>query len=181
MTRGTCVKGYCDNIEQRTVENDNFRQVLYTGKHLQLVVMTLPPGCDIGEEVHDDRGCAPNRLSRERACQECGSIAALMQGWIRDEAIIIIPEPAGRMLCCYTPSPYILELGSGWSPRADLTLEATLWRHAQPRFFGRIDPTYLLSAEGAISHLPAFTTATSTSVAAAGQDERLGRRRTGQY
>jgi len=49
------VKGYCDNIEQRTVENDNFRQVLYTGKHLQLVVMTLPPGCDIGEEVHDDR------------------------------------------------------------------------------------------------------------------------------
>jgi mannose-6-phosphate isomerase-like protein (cupin superfamily) len=49
------VKGYCDNIEQRTVENDNFRQVIYTGKHLQLVVMTLPPGCDIGEEVHDDR------------------------------------------------------------------------------------------------------------------------------
>ena len=49
------MKGYCDNIEQRTVENDNFRQVLYTGRHLQLVVMTLPPGCDIGEEVHDDR------------------------------------------------------------------------------------------------------------------------------
>ena len=49
------MKGYCDNIEQRTVENDNFRQVLYTGEHLQLVVMTLPPGCDIGEEVHDDR------------------------------------------------------------------------------------------------------------------------------
>ncbi|MDQ0565590.1 cupin domain-containing protein [Erythrobacter citreus] len=49
------MKGYCDNIERRTVENDNFRQVLYTGEHLQLVVMTLPPGCDIGEEVHDDR------------------------------------------------------------------------------------------------------------------------------
>ena len=49
------MKGYYDNIEQRTVENDNFRQVLYTGKHLQLVVMTLPPGCDIGEEVHEDR------------------------------------------------------------------------------------------------------------------------------
>ena len=49
------MKGYCDNIEQRTVENHNFRQVLYTGEHLQLVVMTLPPGCDIGEEVHEDR------------------------------------------------------------------------------------------------------------------------------
>lgn len=49
------MKGYCDNIEKRTVENDDFRRVLYTGHHLQLVLMTLPPGCDIGEEVHPDR------------------------------------------------------------------------------------------------------------------------------
>jgi mannose-6-phosphate isomerase-like protein (cupin superfamily) len=49
------MKGYCDNIEQRTLENEDFRRVLYTGKNLQLVLMTLPPGCDIGEEVHEDR------------------------------------------------------------------------------------------------------------------------------
>ena len=49
------MKGYCDNIEKRTVENEDFRRVLYTGEHLQLVLMTLPPGCDIGEEVHEDR------------------------------------------------------------------------------------------------------------------------------
>jgi mannose-6-phosphate isomerase-like protein (cupin superfamily) len=49
------VKGYCDNIEKRTVENEDFRRVLYTGHNLQLVLMTLPPGCDIGEEVHEDR------------------------------------------------------------------------------------------------------------------------------
>jgi mannose-6-phosphate isomerase-like protein (cupin superfamily) len=49
------MKGYCDNIERLTVENEHFRRVLYTGKNLQLVLMTLPPGCDIGEEVHDDR------------------------------------------------------------------------------------------------------------------------------
>jgi mannose-6-phosphate isomerase-like protein (cupin superfamily) len=49
------VKGYCDNIEKRTVENDDYRRVLYTGRNLQLVLMTLPPGCDIGEEVHPDR------------------------------------------------------------------------------------------------------------------------------
>ena len=48
-------RGYCDNIEERTVENGDFRRVLYTGGHLQLVLMTLPPGCDIGEEVHPDR------------------------------------------------------------------------------------------------------------------------------
>jgi mannose-6-phosphate isomerase-like protein (cupin superfamily) len=49
------MKGYCDNIEKVTLANENFRRVLYTAKHLQLVVMTLPPGCDIGEEVHEDR------------------------------------------------------------------------------------------------------------------------------
>ena len=49
------MKGYCDNIERVTTENDDFRRVLYTGKHLQLVLMTLQPGEEIGEEVHDDR------------------------------------------------------------------------------------------------------------------------------
>ena len=49
------MKGYCDNIERVTTENDDFRRVLYTGKHLQLVLMTLKPGEEIGEEVHDDR------------------------------------------------------------------------------------------------------------------------------
>ena len=49
------MKGYVDNIEQATIENEDFRRVLYTGKNLQLVLMTLPPGCDIGEEVHEDR------------------------------------------------------------------------------------------------------------------------------
>jgi mannose-6-phosphate isomerase-like protein (cupin superfamily) len=48
-------KGYCDNIEKLTVENDDFRRVLYTGEHLQLVLMTLKPGEEIGEEVHEDR------------------------------------------------------------------------------------------------------------------------------
>ena len=47
--------GYCDNIERRTVENRDFRRVLYTGGHLQLVVKTLQPGDEIGEEVHEDR------------------------------------------------------------------------------------------------------------------------------
>lgn len=49
------MKGYCDNIEQQTVENEDFRRVLYTGKNLQLVLMTLQPGEEIGAEVHEDR------------------------------------------------------------------------------------------------------------------------------
>ncbi len=49
------MKGYVANIEEATTSNQDFRRVLYTGKNLQLVLMTLPPGCDIGEEVHEDR------------------------------------------------------------------------------------------------------------------------------
>lgn len=49
------MKGYCDNIEKLTVANDDFRHVLYTGHNLQLVLMTLKPGEEIGEEVHEDR------------------------------------------------------------------------------------------------------------------------------
>jgi mannose-6-phosphate isomerase-like protein (cupin superfamily) len=47
------MKGYCENIEQVTLANGDFRRVAYTGKHLQLVLMTLQPGDEIGEEVHD--------------------------------------------------------------------------------------------------------------------------------
>ncbi len=46
--------GYTDNIEDRTKENSSFRKVLFTGAHMQLVVMSLKPGEDIGEEVHND-------------------------------------------------------------------------------------------------------------------------------
>ena len=49
------MKGYVDDIAVATIANQDFRRVLYTGKRLQLVLMSLPPGCDIGEEVHDDR------------------------------------------------------------------------------------------------------------------------------
>lgn len=47
-------KGYFDNIEKLTVENDNFRKVLYTGLHMQLVLMSLRPLEDIGLEVHTE-------------------------------------------------------------------------------------------------------------------------------
>ena len=46
------MKGFKSNIEKDTLENKNFRKVLYTGKHLQLVLMSLKVGEDIGEEIH---------------------------------------------------------------------------------------------------------------------------------
>lgn len=47
------MKGYVTNIEKLSLENDNFRKVLYTDKNSQLVLMSLPAGEEIGEEVHD--------------------------------------------------------------------------------------------------------------------------------
>jgi mannose-6-phosphate isomerase-like protein (cupin superfamily) len=44
--------GYTANIEKLTAENTAFRQVLYTGHHLQLVLLALKPGEDIGMETH---------------------------------------------------------------------------------------------------------------------------------
>ena len=45
-------KGYIANIEEATKENNDYRRVLYTAKHSQLVLMCLQPGEEIGEEVH---------------------------------------------------------------------------------------------------------------------------------
>ena len=46
--------GYTENIQKKTLENTNFREVLYTGAHMQLVVMSLKPLEDIGMEVHSN-------------------------------------------------------------------------------------------------------------------------------
>ena len=49
------MKGFIANIEKLTEENSDFRRVLYTGRNLQLVLMSLRPGEEIGLETHDDR------------------------------------------------------------------------------------------------------------------------------
>jgi len=47
-------KGYKQNIEELTINNSNFREVVYTGENLQLVLMSLKPKEDIGEEIHEE-------------------------------------------------------------------------------------------------------------------------------
>ena len=46
------MKGYVTNIEEDTLSNKDFRRVLYTAKHTQLVLMSLRPKEEIGEEIH---------------------------------------------------------------------------------------------------------------------------------
>jgi mannose-6-phosphate isomerase-like protein (cupin superfamily) len=47
------MNGYVKNIEDETIENNDYRRVVYTGKHSQLVLMVLKPGEEIGNEVHE--------------------------------------------------------------------------------------------------------------------------------
>jgi mannose-6-phosphate isomerase-like protein (cupin superfamily) len=48
------MNGFIDDLETRTDDNGDFRRVIYTGAHLQLVLMSLEPGEDIGLETHED-------------------------------------------------------------------------------------------------------------------------------
>ncbi len=82
-------KGFITNIERETLENDNFRKVLYTGEYSQLVVMSLLPGEDIGKEVHEDR----DQFIRI----ESGKGIAFINGIeteIEDDYAIVIPAGA---------------------------------------------------------------------------------------
>lgn len=48
------MQGFNQNIEELTKENKDFRRVLYTGKHAQLVLMSIAPGSEIGLEIHEE-------------------------------------------------------------------------------------------------------------------------------
>ncbi len=79
------MKGYIANIEKDSLENENFRKVLYTAKHSQLVLMSLEPKEEIGDEVHN-----LDQFIRV----EAGSGLAVLDGAehkIADGSAIVIP------------------------------------------------------------------------------------------
>ncbi len=82
------MQGYIKNIETLTKENNFFRKVLYTAKHSQLVLMSLKPGEEIGEEVH--------QLDQFLRVEE-GAGQAVLNGVstdISDGFAIVVPEGA---------------------------------------------------------------------------------------
>ena len=78
-------KGYVANIEKLSLENGNFREVLYTDKNSQLVLMSLLPGEDIGEEIHD----VDQFLRVEKG--EGKAILSDVSHDIADGSVIIVP------------------------------------------------------------------------------------------
>lgn len=79
------MKGYVGNIEEISLQNEFFRSVLYTDARLQLVVMSLRPGEDIGEEVHE-----LDQFIRV----EAGEGKAVLDGaehMLRDGMVVVVP------------------------------------------------------------------------------------------
>ncbi|OGZ70262.1 MAG: cupin [Candidatus Staskawiczbacteria bacterium RIFCSPLOWO2_01_FULL_33_9] len=84
------MKGYISNIEKLSLENENFRKVLYTAKNSQLVLMSLKPGEEIGEEVH--------QLDQFIRC-EAGVGKAILNGVeheISDGFAVVVPAGASH-------------------------------------------------------------------------------------
>jgi len=80
------MKGFNINIEKETLENKNFRRVLYTGKHSQLVLMSLKPHEEIGMEVHKDN----DQFFRfEKGDGRCAIDGNLYE--ISDGSVIVVP------------------------------------------------------------------------------------------
>ncbi len=85
------MKGYIADIEELTLANKDFRHVLYTGKYMQLVLMTIMPGDDIGEEVHEGH----DQFFRF----ESGSGEVLIDNKItkiKDDDVVIVPAGANH-------------------------------------------------------------------------------------
>ena len=82
------MKGYITNIEQAALENNNFRQVLHTAKYSQLVLMSLKPGEEIGEEVH--------QLDQFIRCESGEGKAVLdnVEHEIKDGFAVLVPSGA---------------------------------------------------------------------------------------
>ncbi len=87
------MKGYVADIEKLTEDNHDFRQVLYTGSNLQLVLMALKPGQDIGMETHETH----DQFFRI----EKGRGAAVIDGVthkVKDGDCVVVPAGAAHNL-----------------------------------------------------------------------------------
>src|SRR3546814_19743730 len=107
--------GWVDDIERATLDNDTFRTVLFTGKHLQMTVMCLQPGEEIGVEKHDDldqffrieqgtgrvlMGPAEDDLSQVHDVED--DWAAIIPGGTR-HTVVNTGEGQPRLSAIYTP------------------------------------------------------------------------------
>ena len=126
------MKGFVDDIEKLTVENDLFRKVLYTGKHMQLVLMTLQAGEEIGSEVHEGH----DQFFRI----EEGEGEVVIDGKttpIKDDDAIIVPAGARHNVINTGSSPLRLYTLYGPPEHRDGVVHATKADEEEEHFDGK--------------------------------------------
>jgi mannose-6-phosphate isomerase-like protein (cupin superfamily) len=114
------MKGFVGDIEDQAEGNSEFRRVVYTGKYLQLVLMSLKPGEDIGEEVHRDR----DQFFRI----EKGKGEALIEGKrskIKGDDAVLVPAGARHNIINTGDKPLRLYTLYGPPEHRDGTVHAT--------------------------------------------------------
>ena len=105
------MKGYLDNIEEEALANKNFRKVLYTGQHAQLVLMSLQPKEDIGVEVHEivdqfiriEEGEGKVVLDGEERSLKSGS-AIIIPAGTKHNVINTSPDTEMKLYTVYSPA-----------------------------------------------------------------------------
>jgi len=109
------------NIEEKTLQNENFREVLFTSQHNQLVVMSLLPGEEIGTEVHE--------IVDQFIRIEKGTATALVDGvefQLSDGSALVIPAGSKHNVINSSPNEKV-KLYTIYSPahHKDKTIHAT--------------------------------------------------------
>ncbi len=102
--------GYIGKIEPVTLKNTAFRQVLFTGKHAQLVVMSLLPGEEIGQEVHDsvdqffrvESGSAKVVMNGEESVVSDGDAFVVPAGTVHNVINVSADQPL-KLYTIYSP------------------------------------------------------------------------------
>jgi mannose-6-phosphate isomerase-like protein (cupin superfamily) len=107
-------KQFITNIEAATLKNENFRTVLWTGSNLQLTLMALQPGEDIGLEVHEDHDQFL-RVEQGSATVHMGPDEAVLEEQVagKDDAIFV---PAGTWHNVINTGDNTLKLYSIYAP-----------------------------------------------------------------
>ena len=108
------MNGYVTNIEQDTLANEDFRRVLFTGPNMQLVLMTLQPGEDIGQETHEghdqfiriEAGTGKVWLNGEERALEDGSIVVIPAG-VEHNIVNTATDEALRLYTLYSPPEHV--------------------------------------------------------------------------
>ncbi len=126
------MKGFVGNIEQLTRENTDYRRVLYTAAHSQLVLMSLKPGEEIGEETHKD--------SDQFFRFETGDGKVVINGVesaVRDGSAVIVPAGALHNVI-NTSTTTDLKIYTLYSPahHKDQTVHATKADEVEESFDG---------------------------------------------